>query len=220
MANLRRLAAVAVVAVLGTTGCSGDAAPARELIQIQRPATLQDLVGPWQAAPFALDPAFRATVAATCRRDIEFGVGSVPSVMDARGAGVVTVRMTGPESGSCDALEIAGNGQVSGAGGGWRGGKTDAKALEPGQLSAIETQSVEGGNLKVQGWSVYGRAGPGIAAVRVETVTGVVVTATLEGGWFAAWWPQPLDPMRDPARQSFALRAYDMGGVLVDEHVQ
>jgi hypothetical protein len=140
--------------------------------------------------------------------------------MDARGAGVVTVRMTGLEPGSCHALEIGPTGEVMGAGGGWRGGAADARVLEPGQLSAIEPQTVQGGNLKAQGWSVFGRAGPGIASVRVETVTGVVVSATLEGGWFAAWWPQPLDPMADPARVRFAVRAYDMGGFLIDEHVQ
>jgi hypothetical protein len=48
---------------------------------------------------------------------------------------------------------------------------------------------VDGGSLTVEGWSVVGRVGAGIASVTVEPVGHLVVVATVQNGWFAAWWP-------------------------------
>ena len=58
-------------------------------------ATLADLTGPWQRFPSRLDPVMRERVADACRREIELAPGSIPAVIDTRGAGVVTPPDTG-----------------------------------------------------------------------------------------------------------------------------
>ena len=182
---------LAAAMLVGACGSDGEV--------IDRPArfaALAELTGPWRPTPFRLDPVIRERVAETCRRDIEVP-GSVPAVMDARGAGVVTVRMTGARAGACDALEITLAGGVASAGGGWgQAGPERLPLRDDGTLEQIQRGQIGGGNLDVQGWSVYGTAGLAIARVEVAIPSGEIVTATLEDGWFSAWWQAiiPDDP--------------------------
>lgn len=221
---MRRWMIAALVITIGLVGACGEAgpdpsadvAPAGPILA----AGLADLTGPWRASPLRLDPVLRANVEHACRRDIEFPAGSTAAIMDARGAGVVTVRVTGQNPGSCDALEITATGDVVGAGGGWRGGDPEVVArIPPDKLGGIERGTVAGGSLKVEGWSVYGRAGDGIASVVVQPVNHPAVQASLEGGWFSAWWPaRPGDPTRDGAQHPpVVVRGYDVFGLLLDE---
>ena len=139
--------------------------------------------------------------------------------MDARGASVVTVRMSGPSQGSCDALHISRNGAVAGAGGGWTADGVEVlRPPEPTALSDFEVQPVGGGELAVQGWSVYGRVGAAIASVVVETAGQPLILASLENGWFAVWWPAEIPDGRlgGPREQPrFVARGYDAAGSLV-----
>ena len=56
---------------------------------------------------------------------------------------------------------------------------------EATELAEAQIGSVGGGGLKVQGWSVIGRAGPGIRSVEIEPAGVPPILATLENGWFA-----------------------------------
>jgi hypothetical protein len=214
----RPLATVVVGISLLLVGCGDEAT--EPLFVPGRPATLAELVGPWRATPLLLDAVTRQRVQEACRRDIELPPGSAAAVIDARGAGVATVRMTGQGSGSCHALQITPAGQVVGAGGGWSSNAAELPPRLPdAAFGEIEWQSIAGGDLKVQGWSVQGSAGPQIAAVVVVPQDGVAVTATFVGGWFAAWWPRrigdpPLDGMAHPP---VVVRGYDAFGALLVE---
>jgi hypothetical protein len=67
--------------------------------------------------------------------------------------------------------------------------------------------------------SVIGRAGVGIASVTVEWTGSPVVVATLQNGWFAAWWPAPLAGRngRGPDFPAVRIRAFDALGDQVAE---
>lgn len=216
----RVVIAALFVTSLALGGC-GDEEPVPQ-VPMLRPATVNDLVGPWQATPFLLDPALRARIEQACRRDIEMPPGSVAAVVDVRGASVATIRMTGQTPGSCDALEVTNRGEAVGAGGGWRQDQPEPlPPIGPRELGGIERQTVQGGSLTVKGWSVYGRVGNAVRIVGVEPQNGPPLVATLENGWFAAWWPvQPGDPNMDEGRQPRVLvRAYDAFGATLDEAI-
>ena len=103
---------------------------------------------------------------------------------------------------------------------GWQNGVVQLAPIEATELSEAEVGSVGGGNLKVQGWSVIGRAGPGIASVEIEPVGVPPILATLENGWFAGWWPSnvPPDGLGDPGPQpDVVVRGYDAAGTLLAE---
>ena len=80
--------------------------------------------------------------------------------------------------------------------------------------------AIGGGDLRVQGFSVVGRAGDAIASVVIEPEGVPAILATLENGWFAGWWPAVVPPNQvgDPARAHKAVvRGYDAAGALLDE---
>jgi hypothetical protein len=216
---LRVPLAILATGVLLAAACGGE--NAADGILPQAPATIAQLIGPWQPQPFVLDPAMRNRVEQTCRRDMERGPGSVAALVDVRGRGVAVVRMVGQGAGTCDALEITADGQITGAGGGWTAGGVEQLApVEATELAEAQVGSVGGGNLKVQGWSVIGRAGPGIASVEIEPVGVPAILATLENGWFAGWWPAnvPPDRLGNPdLAPDVVVRGYDAAGTLLDE---
>jgi hypothetical protein len=205
--------------VLLAAACGGeDSAVA---ILPRAPAPIAQLIGPWQPQPFVLDLALRGRVEQTCRRDMERGPNSVAALVDVRGGGVAVVRMVGEDAGTCDALEITGTGQINGAGGGWRAdGVEQLGPIGATELADAQVGSVGGGSLKVQGWSVIGRAGADIASVVVEPAGVPPILATMENGWFAGWWPANLPPDRqgDPAlAPAVVVRGYDAAGTLLAE---
>jgi hypothetical protein len=211
-----------VFVMLLAVGC-GEAVTEPPPSARARPATMAELLGPWRQTPLVLDAAIRARVERVCRTDMERLPGSVAAVTDARGEGVVTVRMTGVSAGTCDALQITRDGQVTGAGGGQTQGGVDVEKLAPiGQfeLSGLERTTVGGGSLTTEGLSLFGRAGGGIASVVVQPGDHAAVLATVENGWFAAWWPKQgiMDQMGRPELwPPFVVRGYDAAGILVDE---
>ena len=217
-----RVRAACLLAAALLVGACADAEVVDEPVA-RGPAPLAALTGPWQPTPLVLDPQTRSRAEQACRRDMELKAGAVAAVIDARGAGVVTLRMTGPSPGGCNALQILPSGEIAGAGGGWGGGQAERLApLVGADITSMETQTVDGGGLNVQGWSVYGRVGPAIATVVVIPPGGPPVTATRMNDWFAAWWPRragdpPLEGLGPPWFPTFTVRGYDGLGVLVNE---
>ena len=214
----RRLPLVIAV-VLVAAACADE--PAEPPVVM--PATIEQLTGAWAVQPYLLDPAIWKRAEDACRLEIQLPPGTTAILVDGRGAGVLTVRMTGQTAGLCSALQILGDGTVVGAGGGWSSGGPEQIVPAPGRkLVGAERQEVGGGDLKTSGWSVMGQAGFGIAAVTVDPQGGhPVVQATLMNGWFAAWWPAlpgEGDSLAGGAqRPQVVVRAYDPAGVVVDE---
>jgi hypothetical protein len=222
--SVSRLAAA--VLVLGLAACG------EEVIQppvAPPPATLAELTGPWRPTPLGLDPLLWARAEEACRKDMEMAPGTKAIIIDVRGAGVATLRMTGATRGSCNTLQLLPDGTFTGAGGGWNGPSGERLGPRPGaDLGEVEQQAVGGGDLKVTGWSIYGTAGDEIASVVVEPRGHQAVLATLTNGWFSAWWPtlpgepNPLDGGRgqlpvEPPIPQVIVRGYDASGVLLDE---
>jgi hypothetical protein len=209
---------VLAAGLLLVAACGGEAPPAA--IQ-PGPASLVQLTGPWQAEPFALDPVLRSRVEQTCRRDMERRPESVAALVDVRGASVAIVRMVGPGAGMCDALQVLPSGEVTGAGGGWTAGDAEQlPAIGVAELADPQVGSVGGGELKVQGFSVVGRAGGQIAAVVIEPAGIPPILATLENGWFAGWWPTIMPPNQQgnpDLAPNVLVRGYDAAGALLDE---
>ena len=209
----RRVLATLVAAMLAVLACGGDGEVINQPVRV---ATLAELTGPWRATPLILDPALRARAADVCRREIELPGGVVPAVMDARGEGVVTVRMTGAIEASCDALEIPADGGVMGAGGGWHQNPERLPAVPDTELTQLTRGRIDGGGLTVKGWSVHGRAGAAIAVVQLTLAGGPVVTATLESGWFSAWWPAIIaDDLEIAPFPQVVIQGFDSTGALL-----
>jgi hypothetical protein len=132
--------------------------------------------------------------------------------------------MTGQSAGTCDSLQITPDGQVNGAGGGARiDGVERLPAIGISDLAVQDTTTVGGGDLQVEGWSVSGRFGAGIVAVTVEPQGQAAILATLENGWFGAWWPGVRKPRPANERLAphpgppFVVRGYDVAGVLIKQ---
>ena len=220
---ISRFAAAALL--LGLVGCGEETV---EPPLAPPPATLAELTGPWRPTPLSLTPQLWALAQEACRKDMEMAPGTAAVIIDARGAGVVTLRMTGATRGSCNSLQLLPNGQFTGAGGGWNGPSGEHLGPRTGaKLGSSEQQAVGGGDLKVSGWSIYGTAGDEIATVVVEPAGHEPVQATLMNGWFSAWWPvhpgerDPLDGGRGllpaPApNPKVVVRGYDASGGLRD----
>jgi hypothetical protein len=219
--SIARLAAAAFLLVLVACETETIEAPFEPPM-----ATPQELVGPWRQFPLRLDPLVWAQIEEACRKDMLLAPGSRAVIIDARGAGVATVRMTGAMVGHCNALQITPRGDVVGAGGGYSGpGPERLEPLAPADLGPLEIQDVGGGNLTVTGWSAHGRAGDAIATVFVEPRGGPPVQATLMNGWYSAWWPTlsgavgpgPGGPGGGGFGPPVVVRAYDAAGVLLEE---
>ncbi|HET9458049.1 MAG TPA: hypothetical protein VFO78_11945 [Candidatus Limnocylindrales bacterium] len=210
---------VAVVALAPAVAACADEPPELEPLPPQL-ATPADLVGPWRATPFLVDPALWVAIEQTCRREIELPPGSRAAIIDVRGAEVATVRMTGQVAGSCNALQVSRTGQVAGAGGGWSGAAAEElPRLGDAQIGSIDRGSIGGGDLKVQGWSVSGRVGAAIASIVIVPPGAPSVLATLRDGWFAAWWPGPpaADDRGPPPHPPVVIQGFDAAGLLVAE---
>jgi len=215
--RVRRLAAFAVLAAIVATACGDVDAITPDASAPERVATLRHLIGAWQPEPFVLDAVWRSSIVAACRRDLQVA-GGVVAVIDARGGGVATVRLTGQQAAKCDALRITPAGRVEGAGSG-SGGTERIDEAPPESILAVEEATVGGGALTVTGWSVTGRVGEGVASVEVVTERYPRITASVESGWFSAWWPAaPGDPEpADGVIAPYRIRALTESGRVVEE---
>jgi hypothetical protein len=202
---------------LSVSACGDDQdAPDAERGPVVRPlvaASLAELIGPWRAEPLALDPVTADRVADGCARDMEGPPGLPVQIIDVRGGGVAMARLSGPNSSvGCHALQITAQGTVEGAGSGWSANPGEIlPRLGMTEITVVERATVAGGALTVTGWSVVGEAGAGIASVTVEPAGGPVVVATVQNGWFAAWWPMRPGESVDDQRDAPALRIRGFG---------
>lgn len=215
------LAMASVAACGDAASSSGSAAPVA--IVIPGAASLPELTGPWRPDPLGLDPAMYAKIGEHCRRDMQGRPGLTPLFIDVRGEEVAIARLSGPGGGvGCDAIRITPDGSMEGAGGGWSTNQPERLPdVAMHALANLQRGEVRGGSLTVQGYSVQGQAGSGVAVVRVEVPGVPVMTATLQNGWFAAWWPFEIpdrqfgDPR--PPEPVVIVRAYDLLGNLLSE---
>jgi hypothetical protein len=140
--------------------------------------------------------------------------GPALATIDARGGTVVIVRVWGVDMNVCNALQVLPSGELMGAGSGKSDWPLPPAVEHEAAIDEVEVAAIEGGELKVRGWSVQGRVGPAIKLVVVRPARGPVVMATLENGWFAAWWPVPLGPEGGRVSPQFRVDGYDSANAL------
>ena len=191
---------VLAVAVGFLTGCD-DA-------ESVGPAAIHDLGEPWQARPFAVDPAVIAAAEQVCRDPVRQMVPAAISLVlvDARGDNRLTLLFAGPRETSQCFLTRDCAGQLTFGGGEGSGGDV-RPALGPTEIS-FQGAGSEGDPVHPTSHGA-GRVGVGVASVELIPPSGVTVQASLNQGWFAAWW-YGLD--HDGV---IAVRAYDAMGRLV-----
>ena len=151
------------------------------------PAPGHDLGEPWQAQPFAVDQALVLAAERICRdgeREM-FPAGLPLILVDARGDNRLLLFFAGPaDTGECFVTRD-GAGRLTFDGGGGTGGDIrPAVGLTEIRLPGAGSSDVPG-----KPWSYgIGQAGVAIASVELTPPSGVTVQASLNRGWFAAWW--------------------------------
>lgn len=146
----------------------------------------------WTAVPSAPSAAAVAAATAACNwvndRDGPPILSGTPVLTDGRGSYTAAIYVEGHETDTCIS-----NGQHEAT-----GITTDGRILSseaaprPDQLTY---PSGDGGSApgfpgsSNQETDVYGRAGSNVSAVTFELADGRAVEATVQNGWYFAWWP-------------------------------
>jgi hypothetical protein len=205
----RRTARLAgpLVALSALVGGCGEA----EIV----PLPSHDLSEPWQAQPFAVDQALVIAAEQKCR---EGNVGIAPPgsqlvVVDARGGNRLTLIFVAPTANGQCFLKRDPAGRFTPDGGEGEGSSNAWPALGPTEVTFNGVGSADSPpdpNGAITATShLLGRAGAAVASTEVVLPSGVSFLASLNRGWFAAWWPG-LD--HDAA---VIVRGYDASGRLV-----
>jgi hypothetical protein len=206
MTRSRQPGLVALVLLLLVVGACGEADIS------QAPTPIPDLSAPWQAQPFAVDPAIIAAAELLCRDPTTLVVpaGTPLVLVDARGGNRLLLLFAGPgKSGECMVTRDR-TGRLMPDGGGSSIGDIE-RALGPNEMvfHGAATQSASAGanepNLPMS--YATGRVGAGIQAVEIVLPSGDSMRASLDRGLFAAWWPGEGDSIR--------ARGYDAAGRLI-----
>jgi hypothetical protein len=158
------------------------------------PPPSHDLAEPWQARPFAVDSSIVSAAEQLCR-GMEFRMvpaGSPLVLVDARGANRLTLLFVAPSgTGQCFVTRDPA-GRLTMDGGEGEGGSEPWPALGPTEITFNGAGSQEGtidpNDASVSTSHLVGRAGAAIAVIEVIPPSGVSVQASLNRGWFAAWW--------------------------------
>jgi hypothetical protein len=189
-----------VVAAFVVAACGADAAD-----PVEPPHNIHE---PWQAEPFAVDPAILVSAQAACR-DMESGMLQPPAnlslvAVDARGGSRVFLVNANRNNETECLVEIAASGKATTKSGGASSGDP-FKLLAPGAIELMGMSTGTNGPDTVS--SVVGRAGPGVARVVVTLADNRPIVASLsQSGWYAAWWPD--------ATSSTKATAYDGVGTV------
>lgn len=165
----------------------------------------------WTAVPAPLDPTTRAAADGACHDSLRATISggddgghppttdptAMRTVLAERRGGVLLVQLAGPDGSDWRCyLDAASPGDVVATGGGL---STD-EAAPPAPLGPAQID-VPGGGSFTQGArtfaSVSGRVGSAVRAVTVHGA-GQDVTATVSGGYMAAWWPAHELPVNAP----------------------
>jgi len=212
------MAAVAVLVVVGVWVWVAFAPALVEMVpRADHPATLADLTGPWRAAPMRLDSVTEMKADAACRRDPEFPGGVRLALVDARGGGKLPTIYDGGEDLMVDCVDtgIGPDGNV------WGSMRTVGPGLrpDPGKL-----RSLGGGQFwsaDRPGWAyASGRVGQGIVAVVVDVAGIGRITATVQNGWYLAWWEVARSNTCCGPPQPRTVTAFDAFGTVLDQIVQ
>jgi hypothetical protein len=189
-------AALALVAIV-LAGC-GEA----EII----PAPIHDLSEPWQAQPFAIDPTLVTAVERLCRNQQEFPAKLPLVLLDARGDNrlLLVFANAGDES-DCFVKREPG-GRLTFESGGGSSSDPPPPAPQPQEIRFSGAGSQGGPRPMSYG---VGEAGAAVSIVEMVPPSGLAIRASLNRGWFAAWW-YGLD--HDAV---IRVRAYDAAGRLV-----
>lgn len=210
---------LALLAILAISACSstnslGSAEPAGPAQPDPvRAATLAELIGPWHREPLRPPAAVIAAADRTCRLEPLLPRDVVLVAIDARGGSrLPTIFASDDAMAYCGFLTIADNGTLSGSLSGSETGFPEP-VLAPGRLLGWGGAG-EGRVSDEDAWcSFTGRAGPGVARVVIEAPVAGLITATLQNGWYLAWWPVSCGP---PGRVVIST-AYDAGGRVTDQ---
>jgi hypothetical protein len=153
-------------------------------------------LGPWRPAPIQPDERETEAVVDACRAAVGSGgdeaVGDLPvAVVDARGEGrFVIVFADGDEAADCRAtVDEAGVPSVDGTG-----------VLEPGpalpetgiSIVMIEPDSDRPDQVRK---TLIGRVGSKAFKVKAHFADDTYVNASMDNGWYVAWWPGRDDPI-------------------------
>ncbi|SFO96637.1 hypothetical protein SAMN05660464_1748 [Geodermatophilus dictyosporus] len=180
-------------AAAGTVAAAGVAAA----LVLVPGGTTPPAVADWSHLPDAATPAQRSALAAACtqalaRTPAEAGASWTaehpflpaeqrPAVVDVRGPWGLTVLVGGGTVGDC----LSGPDGVVGTARQELPDGAPASGVRAAGLGT--TQASDGEDL--YGSTAYGRSAADVVAVELVLPGGEVVTATVEDGWWAAWWP-------------------------------
>jgi hypothetical protein len=173
----RRILTLAL-AVVVCAGC--DDADSRN------PAATHDLTEPWQAVPFQLDAPTLEAATDACRLQLNRRDLPPLAVVDSRGANTVMVLFAEPlATANCVVVRDRTGAFVMTSGNtGSRKAQAPLIGRELHRRDISRTIAAVG-----EATYVIGLAGPEIASVEIVTPSGERLRASLEGGWYAAWWP-------------------------------
>ncbi|GIG29791.1 hypothetical protein Cma02nite_23910 [Cellulomonas marina] len=137
----------------------------------------------WTAIPAAPDPATAARATASCASSVPADVQPAPVLVEQRGAVVLSVLADGAWASACV----------------WSDHETSEGSIAAYTRTMPAAPTADG--VAVVSWvgtwspedgpwtAVYGLAGSDVAQVVVDREAGGPVRATVQDGWFAAWWP-------------------------------
>ena len=160
---------------IGAVGAAGTAAVIAVVVSLSSGAA--PAFAGWQATPTTPTPGQLAQAAAACGQ----GLGS-PVLTDARGPYTASIYSESNTSDLC----LTGNSVSMSA---------SSTTAGPVSVAAGEIQFLGGGTRDATGNALTladGRTGAGVTAVTIELSDGSTVQATVEGGWYLAWWPGGL----------------------------
>jgi hypothetical protein len=211
MPSVRVLLPLAAAILIGC-GSPAPSSDAPRPAPVVREATIKEVLGPWQAAPFRLPPGFILGADQACRRDLaaDLPAGIVIAVADARGAGVVQLWYVGPNgaSATCNDLTLGPDGSWVWMG----GGSTGHQGAEWPAIAAnaiVITDDSAAGRPITRSY-LAGRSGAAIVAVRILRPGLIPVEASVANAWWGAWVEGAFPPQT-------VIRGYGAAGQVLAE---
>lgn len=151
----------------------------------------------WSPTPTLAQGSMRTDLAAACQQWMD--TDSVPVLIEQRGTSNLTVLADSSECLNAQGLGGMRGTLTSGGGGTVPDGAPDAddvQVISSDALNGIGSAPDATGHVDlVAGYmGVIGRAGSNVLSVVVHTPGQPDITASMENGWFAAWWPSLQQP--------------------------
>jgi hypothetical protein len=209
---------LALLVILAISACSstnslGSAETARPAKPDPvRAATLAELIGPRRREPLRPPAAVIAAAVRSCRLSAVVPRDVVLVAIVARGGSRLPAVFAGDDAVvDCLPLTISDNGVVEGS----LNGSEVGPQLVPGNGRLIAQGGTGSGRASDPGdaWcSATGRAGLGVARVVIGAQVAGSIAATVQNGWYLAWWPVSCR-----LAAPLVITAYDAGGRVTDQ---